>query len=188
MTDARYSEYFAALGEFAFVFARVERGAFIALAALAGIGMPSAAVLFSSMKVEALASNIRKLAEIAKQPCVRSQDMESLVTQLGLINRMRNLIFHQGMELSWGGGVENHKTRDVRKWLANQPDDERPLSIEILNDMTADSAAISRYLHALKSVICDGTSVEHLSLPKSWRYKEQSQGRISRRSQSSKPK
>jgi hypothetical protein len=91
-----FHEYHQALGEFVSVFSEVETNLLSALWYLAGLESPTAQAVLTGHKVEGAISLINRLGDAKQWPEPRKQQFKKFADHLGLINKLRNDILHNG--------------------------------------------------------------------------------------------
>jgi hypothetical protein len=91
-----FHEYHQALGEFVSVFSEVETNLLSALWYLAGLESPTAQAVLTGHKVEGAISLINRLADAKQWTDARKKEFKKFADHLGLINKLRNDISHNG--------------------------------------------------------------------------------------------
>jgi hypothetical protein len=91
-----FREYHEALGEFISVFSEVETNLLSALWHLAGVKPPIAQAVLTGIKVEGAIGLINRLADAENWSEARKASFKKFSDQLGLINKLRNDILHNG--------------------------------------------------------------------------------------------
>ena len=91
-----FHQYHQALGEFVSVFSEVETNLLSALWYLAGVESPTAQAVLTGHTVEGAISLINRLGDAEQWPESRKQQFKKFADHLGLINKLRNDILHNG--------------------------------------------------------------------------------------------
>jgi hypothetical protein len=173
----RLRAYYAALGNFADTFSRVEAAIAYSLWHYAGTNRNIASAVFSGVRVKEAMSFIRRIAEVTNLRADLRADLENIFTQLGHITDARNDILHYGAT-----NIAEHRggrgsVTNALKALTEEKTKSFPISPNILNDMTADLQEIMFHLRtnhtgspfsprgALVLAMMDGV------LHSPWRYK-----------------
>jgi hypothetical protein len=91
-----FREYHQALGEFISVFSEVETNLISAFWHLAGVKPPIAQAVLTGHKVEGVIGLINRLADAEDWSEARKAAFKKFSDQLGLINKLRNDILHNG--------------------------------------------------------------------------------------------
>jgi hypothetical protein len=91
-----FREYHQALGEFISVFSEVETNLISAFWHLAGVKPPIAQAILTGHKVEGVIGLINRLADAENWSEARKAVFKKFSDQLGLINKLRNDILHNG--------------------------------------------------------------------------------------------
>lgn len=128
------NDYYAALGRFVDAFARVETTLLRVLWTFAQLKSPYAQAVLSGVRIEGAMGLINRIADAESWKPERRQDWQKIFTQIGIINKLRNDIFHHGT--AWFGQVWVVSNRDV----AHLPERVREIHItpKILDKATKD--------------------------------------------------
>ena len=141
----RESGYWEALGHFVENYAEIEQAISGALWSYAKVSPQIARALFSGTRADAASKYINRILDATKAKKEIKDEFNHLFSQLGHITEARNLIIHH--ETIWsrrGWLVSNRRIALDRKRTK-----ERPVSVEILNQMSQDLEKISLHLMLL---------------------------------------
>src|ERR1700731_469239 len=104
-------EYWAALGEFVSTFSTVEVNMQQALWEFAGLSRPLAlALLAGSTRIDSAMTLINKVSVAKKWKSARKRELQTICTQLGIINKVRNDILHYGANYIEGEWVVSNRS------------------------------------------------------------------------------
>lgn len=142
--------YFEALGRFIEEYAEVEQALSGLLWSVAKVSMPVARAIFSGTRSEAAGQYINRILEVTKGKKILKRDLPLMLVQLKLIREARNLIIHNETKRKRDQVVSVTNRRIA---LNKRALHERPMSPEILRQMTADLERITAHLIML--LFCD---------------------------------
>lgn len=136
--------YYEALGRFVTEFAAVEAAMFMALKFYAKVSWPMARVLFSGTRVRAAIDLINRTCEISDPGEDRRAELREVFKRLRAINEIRDSLLHHGSVTYSDRG---RTTSNVLISHAPRSLKESPVSLEILDAMTADLRKIGYHLN-----------------------------------------
>lgn len=136
-------DYWEALGHFVHQFAHVEKMLAAVLQHIAGIVGPISQAIFHGVRSEGARQYINRILEVTNHTQAVKDDFTFVFAQLAHITAARNSLLHYGTELN--EGTEFISTNQF--WaLTSDRIKELPVSVDILNQMTADLEKISAHL------------------------------------------
>jgi hypothetical protein len=181
--DAPYLEYWAALGRFVHEFSRVEYLLQVLLKQLAGVADPIGRAIFSDTRAHVGKDAVKRILD-ARGELVAKARLESALTQLGIINGIRNDVVHWG---AMHDGTDALLVSNANRVTANRVREFRlsPLDLEA---MSIDLFGIG--IHFIVAIQIDAAKsddvLEHwreaLKAPWLYRPAQQAPRRKSRRS------
>jgi hypothetical protein len=166
----RLRKYYSALGAFVDSFSKVEMAMQWTLQWQTRMEEFTARAVFSGVRTDATVGHLGRLAEIKKIEPAEWLQLQPVLRQLGIINKVRNLILHYGTDnIAEGRGLVSN----AKRALTIERVTPYPISPQILKDMTEDLSKI--YLHlAVRHMGRQPLRGKHPYLEKvlaaSWRY------------------
>jgi len=181
---AKYNEYMLALGRFVSQFSNIESQIQRTLWKFSGVLEPTAQAVFSGVRTDGCIQYLNRIAGAQRWSDEKKNELEYVLSQLGMINKLRNDILHYGSLMAW-------PFEDA--WLiTNKPFVHMPERIQeirvgpkLLKDATADLRKIKMYLFLMMHdvSIFDPEMSAYVPEPKhAWLYKPPPRGRAPRKS------
>ena len=130
------SGYYQALGKFVDTFANVEEILFLYLYASAGVDYDAARAIFSGVRIHDAVSFIKRIAEVGKAEL--SAALDDVLSQLLIINDVRNLILHHPVSGRFRKGRFIRSISNIGRALTAERIKEMLISQRILMDMEYD--------------------------------------------------
>jgi len=130
------SGYYQALGKFVDTFANVEEILFLYLYASAGVDYDTARAIFSGVRIHDAVSLIKRFAEVRKAEL--SAALDDVLSQLLIINDVRNLILHHPVSGRFRKGRFIRSISNIGRALTAERIKEMLISQRILMDMEYD--------------------------------------------------
>jgi len=169
----RLSVYYLALGRFAHRFAQAELSVHFVLRYYAGMTTEVARALLSGVRIRETGSRLSRLHDIGAIPDEKWDELKRLFDHLSLINGARDDLFHYGaINIAEGDGI----VTNAAMALVEDRITAFKISVESLDDMTADLRKILVHLHTshmgrppLKAT---HAAIDEI-LREPWRYKPQ---------------
>jgi hypothetical protein len=141
--SGEFEDYYNALGRFVSKFSEVETNFLTALWHFGGLESPISQAVLSGVKIEGATGYINRIADAKGWTKKRRQRFKDFSDQLGLINKLRNDILHNGA--NWTG----QQTWTVtNKLIAHTPSRIRtfPITVQLLKDAVSDLEKIENDL------------------------------------------
>lgn len=144
----KYDAYWKALGKFIHEFARIEAALQLLLWRLSKMDPKLAKAVFSGTRIDGASQFIRRLLEVRPIDKKKEAVLLDMLTQLKIINDVRNLIVHHGAKVQEGDLwlVTNKHTAHAARSLQ-----EMQISVKMLNAMTSDLSRIGLNLTLLST-------------------------------------
>jgi hypothetical protein len=166
--------YWEALGHFVHEFAHVEKMLFSILQRTAQVSMPVARAIFHGARSDGARQFINRMLEVTEPNPAIAEDFKFIFAQLAHITDARNSLLHYGTEFNEGTDFlsTNRFIALTKERVKNIP-----MSVEILNQMTADLDKISAHLlvHLVRGWADEVIVMVGDKLQASWRYTPPSQ-------------
>jgi hypothetical protein len=164
----RLREYYEALGRFVDMFSRVEAAATLTLWHYAKTSSEIAKVIFAGTRVESGSTFIKQLAAATNVNQELRDDLEDVLQQLGIINRVRNEILHYGAEPE---SVASGRAIVSDGLKAKGEPTTFPVTPTILGDLTSDLHKIIGHLDIRHLGRTKGYTIIGDPTLGTWRYK-----------------
>jgi hypothetical protein len=140
LTPQHTQEYWASLGEFVSTFSIVEVNMQLALWEFAGLSRPLAiALLAGSTRIDSAINLMSKISVARKWKAARKRELQTICTQLGIINKVRNDILHYGARFTKGEWVVSNRALAATQKRTRIT----KFTVRALKDMTKDLMAIN---------------------------------------------
>jgi hypothetical protein len=136
------SGYWETLGRFIEAYAELEQAVSGALWSFAKVSPQVARAIFSGTRADAASKNINRILDGSRGRQKTKRDFNYVFAQLGHVTEARNLIIHHETIFSRKGWIATNRRFAIDKKRLK----ERPVSVEILNQMIHDLEKMSAHL------------------------------------------